>query len=385
MSKPLPSRRKRSHSKTPRSVGESSGSQSRSARKGRAARRQSLARHRAAVRQKKAALPGTRVLLDRTAVQSESPSQFEEEASGMEVVVPEAEAAEISPLLETELAPAADSRESTSEGSESLSSEEARVGSSLETRIDEVDVTERPSRDTMRVSLRAPIESTSPSLAEQAPAPSSKPSQLTMRVGLKAVADQLNQRPSHQTMRVSLKAPSAETHGESENEPRAVRPPRGMRDTGKVARQVSHVDLSQSPEESSPSDTAEAQIPGPPVPKPMVAFQASEAGTVLQKETMRVSLRAPAERPGQPTAEVPTQPADAPASSNPFIQNTRVPGSVVNLTGPVTQQAPPSAPHPSPVDPGLGGNSVFKDVLIILAYTAGFLGLLLLIWFLVIR
>ena len=109
---------------------------------------------------------------------------------------------------------------------------------------------------------------------------------------------------------------------------------------------------------------------------------------------MRVNLRATSETAKQmasPEAVV-KQAAEAPASSNPFIQNTRAPGSVTSLTGPVTQQAPVQpplseqhapVPHEPLAAPRPAGNKLVKDLLMILGYTLGFLALLFVIWFLV--
>ncbi len=298
----------------------------------------------------------------------------------------------------------------------------------------------KPSKHTMKVSLKAP------GVGEAEPADQSdKPSKNTMKVSLKApgVGDASStEKPSKHTMKVSLKAPVADSaSGKTQERKISARKPAAREAVQKVANKVSNVDMGSKapapmapPEEShanlEPTDAFAANDTAPPkglpketmrvslkapsvedsaaaIPTPVEASPEPVQAPIsepkpLSKETMRVSLKAPAAVPGAGVSketmrvDLKAAPTDAPvskethsvtASSNPFVKNTREPGSVSvdqpaqPLQGAQNPQAAP-VPQLTKASSSKGGGS---DLLVILAYTACFLAVILGVWWFFLR
>jgi len=267
--------------------------------------------------------------------------------------------------------------------------------------VKQQEVSEKPSRHTMRVSLKAPLKD----LPDERPTSDKKPSQHTMRVSLKAPSAQKtstaggsaakkaapqkeagkvenkvtkitmdslekeppakSMKPPKETMRVSLKAPPAtpgatipavQDEPEKKGRPKRKRASKNKKKSKKQAFDVVKKGGNQEPEDNE---------------KPMNQ-------TAIPKETMRVSLKAPA--PGSNTAGAVN--GGVRPETNRFVQGAQNPEAVA--PAPVTPAAPQMQEIPAssqPIATGGQNKSAMKDLLVIVGYALGFLAVILIGYF----
>lgn len=273
-----------------------------------------------------------------------------------------------------------------------------------------------PSKNTMRISLKAEdVTAALGAAPTEVPKSEEKPAaeeKTDSSMSLKAIADQKNRKPSKNTMRVSLKAPvptqrdqsiSRSVMQEDQNRERAVASHVKQISIGRGDTAAPAPPQGEVPETSAISshDASPAPAPAPigsGIPKETMRVSLKAGG--LPKETMRIDLKSQDMAAAMQQAPAPAQ--EAAPTSNPFIQNTRQPGSAQSLTQSVPNlagvapnpnapmaggselAAPPAtsaASRPRPTAVGSKKKSAVKDILTILGFTLGFLALLLVVYF----
>lgn len=257
----------------------------------------------------------------------------------------------------------------------------------------------KPSKDTMRVSLKAPgVGEAEPSLKEQ-----QKLSKDTMRVSLKApVSSAAAEEPSKKIANKVAQVHMGDTT-KSKGRPKNKRKKGGAKQAHqkKEAKKQSFTAV-EKPQETGTAGTAASGISKDTM---RVSLKAPSAGGGLPKETMRVSLKAPGvggsggvpKETMRVNLKAPVAGGVNPethavqASSNPFVRNTREGGDAL-ANAPAPQPEETIAPAQKVITqsvtqkaPVANSKGALADILMILGYALGFLAVILLIWHFFIR